>query len=149
TWDGPDPTTFSESSTSLPRSDPETRRCHLARRASTDDRPRCGRRSAWSNLLSVTLCPSKAYFHQQRPVVHPTNCRIAQDFDSSHLPGWTKDVIDASIVDCRVACSASEVTKAAQDVAIRFAVVFYVVGIQICLVSRFEFKVEITRDENL
>src|SRR6185503_10152593 len=120
------------------------RSTRIDRRSTAVRAPKRLVKSSVCNVMSV-----KALLHQQRPVVHPTNCRIAQDFDSSHLPGWTKDVIDASIVDCRVACSASEVTKAAQDVAIRFAVVFYVVGIQICLVSRFEFKVEITRDENL
>src|SRR6185369_1081982 len=77
------------------------------------------------------------------------NCRITQNFDSSHRLRWTKNVIDASIVDCRIACVASEIAKAAQDVAIRFAVVFNIIGIEVCLVGGFEFKVEITRDEDL
>lgn len=83
-------------------------------------------------------------------MVHAANRGITQNFDSSELlqSRWTKDVVDASIVDCRIAGCASKVAKVAQDIAVRFAIVFQVVSIKICLVGSFEFKVEVTGDEN-
>ncbi len=44
--------------------------------------------------------------------------------------------------------STSQIAKVAQNVAIRLTVVFQVVGIEICFVGSFEFKVEITCYEN-
>src|SRR5512132_752216 len=83
-------------------------------------------------------------------MVHATNRRITQNFDSSNLFkfGRAKNVIDAPIVDCCVAGSASQITKVVQYVAIRFTIVLQIVCIKICLVGSFEFKVEITRYEN-
>ena len=83
-------------------------------------------------------------------MVHPANRSITQNFDSSHLFkfGWAEDVIDAPIVDCCVAGSASQITKVAQDVTVRFTIVLQIICIKICLVGSFEFKVEITRYEN-
>ena len=83
-------------------------------------------------------------------MVHAANRGITQDFDSSDLSSVVdQNVIDAAIVDCCVAGRASQIAKAAQDVTVRFAIVFHVVGIKICLVGGFEFEVEITGDENL
>src|SRR5215217_4498512 len=63
--------------------------------------------------------------------------------------GWTKDVINTAIVDCGIAGRASQIAKLAQDMAVRFAVVFQIVCIKIRLIPCFELKVEITGDENL
>src|SRR5215468_3603810 len=83
-------------------------------------------------------------------MVHAANGSIAQNLDSSDLPEfrWTKNVIDAAIVDCRITGRASQIAKVAQDKAVRFTVVFQIVSIKIRLVGRFEFKVEIAGDEN-
>ena len=83
-------------------------------------------------------------------MVHAPDRGITQNLDSSDVykSSWAKNVIDASIVDGCIAGFASQITKVAQDVAVRFTVVFHVVGIEICLVGGFEFKVEITCYEN-
>ena len=83
-------------------------------------------------------------------MVHAANRGITQDFDSPGLfeCSWTKNVIDAPIVDCSIAGCASKIAKVAKDVTVRFAIVLHVVGIKIRLVSSFEFKVKITSDEN-
>src|SRR5215510_2364117 len=84
-------------------------------------------------------------------MVHAANSGIAQDFNLSDSceRWWTKNIVDATIVNCCIACRAPEITKVAQDKGVRFTVVFQVVSIKIRLVGRFEFKVEITGDENL
>ena len=60
----------------------------------------------------------------------------------------SKYVIDAAIVDCRVSGGASEIAKAAQDMTVRFTVVFQIVRIQVAFIRRFELEVEITANEN-
>jgi len=83
-------------------------------------------------------------------MIHAADCRVTQHFNSSDAfeCEWTKHVIDPAIVDCGIAGSASEVAKVAEDVAVRFAVVFEIVGIKIRLVGGFELEVEISRDKN-
>src|SRR5215207_6928711 len=84
-------------------------------------------------------------------MVHPAHRGITQNFDSPYLFEciWTKNVIDAAIVNCRITGCASQITKVAQDMTVRFAIVFQVVSIKICLVGCFEFEVEIAGDENV
>src|SRR5215211_5867333 len=84
-------------------------------------------------------------------MVHAANRGVTQDFYSSDVfeCGWTKNVIDAAIVDCGIAGSAAQIAKVAQDMAVRFAIVFQVVSIKIRFVGRFEFEVKITGNENL
>ena len=83
-------------------------------------------------------------------MVHTTDRRVAQDCHSYHVLErlWTKDVINTAIVDCGIAGCASEIAKLAQDMAVRFAIVFQIICIKIRLVACFELKVEITGDEN-
>ena len=83
-------------------------------------------------------------------MVHTANRRVTQNFDSSDVleRGWTKDVINAAIIDCGIAGRASQIAKLSQDMAVRFAIVFQIVCIKIRLVACFELKVEITGDEN-
>src|SRR5215510_4087932 len=106
-------------------------------------------------FVTVSVCSaisdiSEAYFHQQRPVVHASDSGITQDLDTPHSIEirWSKNVIDAAIVDCRVARPASEIAKAAQDVTVRFTVVFQIIGVEIAFIGRFELEVEITGDED-
>src|SRR5262249_23111399 len=84
-------------------------------------------------------------------MVHAADSCITQHLDSSELFKfrWAKNVINAPIVDCGIAGPASQITKVAQDVTVRFTVMFQVVRIKICHVGSFKFKVEITCDENL
>src|SRR5205085_9612983 len=84
-------------------------------------------------------------------MVHASNGSITQNLDSSYSfeRRWTKNVIDSPIVDCRIARRSSQIAKVTQDVTVRLAIVFQVVSIEICLIARFEFKVEITGNENL
>src|SRR5215213_2350805 len=146
------PTTSATSSTSLRRLVQENRRCHLAQHASSADRLPCDRRENVSSTLQFVKLSltSETYFHQQWPMVHATNCGVTQDCDAPDLSrlSWTKNVIDAAIVDCRVAACASEIVKGPQDVAVRFAVVFQIIGVKIGFVGSFQFKVEITCDED-
>src|SRR5689334_7622530 len=118
---------------------------------STAVRPlkRLVRFSVCNAMSGITI--SEADFHQQRPVVHAADRCVTQHLDASNLPErlWTKNVIDAAIVDRGVARATSEIAEVAQDVAVRFAVVFQVVRIKIALVASFELEVEIARDENL
>src|ERR1041385_1381470 len=74
---------------------------------------------AMSDTCGFTI--SKAYVNQQRPMVHATDCGITQDRDSSYFleSRWTKNVIDATIVDCCITGSASQIAKVAQDGAVR------------------------------
>src|ERR1041384_4773064 len=55
-WALPDPTTFSTSSTSLPRLDQENRRCHHGRHALSGDQLPCKRQNASSIVQSVERC---------------------------------------------------------------------------------------------
>src|ERR1051326_5334635 len=84
-------------------------------------------------------------------MVHASNCRIAQNLYAPDLFAfvWTKDVINAAIVDGCVAGAATEIAKVAQDMTVRFAVVFHVVGVEVRLVRGFEFEVEVAGDENV
>src|ERR1051326_5351737 len=111
---------------------------------------RAPKRFVSSSVCSAVSGISEAYFHQQRPVVHATDCCITQNRNTPNLIKirWSKDVVDAAVVDCRVTRSASQVAKAAQDVAVRFTVVFQVVGVEIRFVGRFELEVKITGNEN-
>src|SRR6476646_3659328 len=104
--------------------------------------------SAMSGIDSVTI--SKAHFHQQRPVVHAAHRCVTQNLDASDLRAllWTKNIIDTAIVDRGVAGGTAEIAKVAQNVAVRFAVVFQVVSIKIALVRSFELEVEIAGHEN-
>src|SRR5215813_8837150 len=83
-------------------------------------------------------------------MVHAANRRIAQNLDSADSLEfrWTKNIVDAAIVDCRITGRASKIAKVAQDKTVRFTVVFQIVSIKIRLVGGFEFKVEIAGDEN-
>src|SRR5687767_14351459 len=68
---------------------------------------------------------SKTDLYNQRPMVHTTNRGVTQDFGT---PGTfdlcrTKNVIDASIVNGRIAGFASQVEKTAKDMAIGLTVV--------------------------
>src|SRR5215510_63925 len=103
----------------------------------------CSVCSAVSDIRSL-------YFHQQGPMVHAADSGVAQDFDPTDIfkISWTKNVIDAAIVDGSVAGTASEIAKRAQDVTVRFAVVFQIVGIKIGFVRGFQFKVKVTGDKN-
>jgi hypothetical protein len=84
-------------------------------------------------------------------MVHAADCGITQNLDSPDLfePGWAKNIIDAPIVDCCIAGCASEIFKVPEYMAVRFAIVFQIVSIEVSLVRRFEFKVEITCNENV
>src|SRR6185503_13924033 len=84
-------------------------------------------------------------------MVHAADGGIAQDLNAPDIFefSWTKNVIDAAIVDGGVARRASEIAKAAEDVAVRFAVVFHIIGIKIRFVRGFQFKVKITGDKNI
>src|SRR5215216_2064908 len=147
-WVLPGPAACGVWLTSPPRSARENRRCRLVRLVSSGDRLPCGRQSASSGSRFVELCQtlSKTYFNQQRPMVHAADGGITQNFRSSGLFAceWTKDVINAAIVDCGVAGSASEIVKVAQNVTVRLAVMFQVVSIKVCRLGSFEFEVEIT-----
>src|SRR5215208_2759984 len=83
-------------------------------------------------------------------MVHTAHRGITQDLDASDLceRRRTKNVIDAAIVDGGIAGCASQIAKLTQDTAIRFTVVFQVVGIKIRFVRSFELEVEISGDEN-
>src|ERR1700741_2062477 len=84
-------------------------------------------------------------------MVHANNGSITQDLDSSCLFEfrWTKNVVDASIIDCGIAGCAPKVAKISQDMTVRLAIVFHIVCIEICLVGGFEFKVKVTSNENV
>ena len=83
-------------------------------------------------------------------MIHSANGGIAQYLNSSCLfeVGWTKNVIDTSIIDCSIAGRASKVAKVAQDMTVRLAVVFQVVSIKIALVRSLELEVEIAGDKD-
>src|SRR5689334_4279688 len=94
--------------------------------------------SVCNAMSGITI--SEADFHQQRPVVHAADRCVTQHLDASDLPErlWTKNVIDAAVVDCRIARRAPEIAEVAQDIAVRLAVVFQIVSIKIALVAGFE-----------
>src|SRR6185369_8967630 len=83
-------------------------------------------------------------------MVHAADRGVTQNLDAADVGNsrWTKNVIDAPVVDRRVARAAPEIAKVAQYVAVRFAIVLQIVSIKICLVRGFEFEVEITGEEN-
>ena len=83
-------------------------------------------------------------------MVHATNRGITQNLNPPDLlkSRWTKNVVDASIVNRGIAGFASQVAKLPQDIAVGFAIVFDIISLEMCLVGSFKFEVEVTGDEN-
>ena len=84
-------------------------------------------------------------------MVHSANRGTTQNLDSFYLHPIrrAKNVIDAPVVDRRIAGFTSKINEITQNVAIRFTVVFHIVGIEICFIVGPKLKVEISRYKDL
>src|SRR4030095_4636110 len=58
-----------------------------------------------------------------------------------------ENVIDAPVVDRCISGSLSEIAKGAKDMAVRFTIVLYVIGVEVCFVSGLEFEVKVSGDK--